>query len=904
MKKPVPAPIGALCLAFVCSGCVAPPTPSDRDASHEREIETEFPNQAALWRLDRYRSADGSIPERAWQRALEQRRAVVEARALAPESSAGVSSLAWTSRGPANVAGRARSIVIDPRNTQHIWVGSVSGGLWRSQDGGATWSLVDDWWSNLSVPTVAMDPNDPDVLYVGTGEGFYSLAHLSRNLSHFVRGAGILKSTDGGTTWTHLAQTTSWQHVTRIAVSPLDPNVVLASRRPGGIARSADGGLTWTDVATGDFSYQVLFDPNDGNRAVAHIAPTSALAHGVLTSSDGGQTWQPAASGLTSVAGEDSRIELAYAPSSPGVVYASCGANGGRIWRSADGGTTWVQRSDASSTTGVRYYYDGFWVDPTNENVLVVSSVYTYRSTDGGRTVTQISGGYIMTTDPHPDVHAVVADPNYDGASNRRVYLATDGGLHVTDDILTVNSAAGWRDLDDTMRSTQFYGAAGHATGDTLVGGTQDNGTLRVQGSSPFANLTFGGDGGQVQIDPTNPSYVYGEYQYLGVHRSSNGGASSRAITSGLGDFGSGNSNFISPLRLDPNEPRRLYAGGRSLWRTTNARNVSVGWTSVKNDVGSLISAIAITPGNPNVVYTGHNDGRLYRTTNATVSSPSWTALDDNAGADPLPNRVLTRLVVDALAPNTVYATFGGFASDNVWRSLDAGNTWQPRLGTAPFTLPDAPVYGLAIHPDDSNALYVATEVGVFTSDDAGLHWTTTNAGPANVVCEEITFMHGNVRRLVLATLGRGLWTADVVRPMATPFGSACAGQASPPRLDVDARAPARIGRTMTFLGTNLAIGPPSATLILGLSNQTWAGFTLPLALDPLGMTGCQQLVSLDITLSSGISPAGDTHWNLPLPDDHNLLGLRFFAQILAIDPGANAVGLVVSPGLEIGIGW
>ncbi len=273
----------------------------------------EYPNSAALWRLERYLDEHDTIPLRAWQTAQQAREANLAAAAALPDNG-GVSPLAWTQRGPDNVAGRARSIAIDPGNSQRIWVGAVSGGLWKSENGGATWALIDDWWSNLSVGCVTLDPQNADVIYVGTGEGFYSLAHLERSVSHFVRGAGVLKSTDGGVSWTQLPNTATWQHTTRIAISPANSNLLLASRRPGGIARSTDGGQTWNDVTNGividQFSWQVLFDPNDGTRAVAHLAPGSVASHGVITSIDAGLTWQSAASGLASVAGESSRIEL------------------------------------------------------------------------------------------------------------------------------------------------------------------------------------------------------------------------------------------------------------------------------------------------------------------------------------------------------------------------------------------------------------------------------------------------------------------------------------------------------------------------------------------------------------------------------------------------------------------
>ena len=877
---------------------VACSTNVERD--RQEAIETDAPDDAAAWRIRRYADEQGRIPERAWQNALEERARTVAASAIMP-TAGGIGRAAWVERGPGNVAGRSRSLVIDPRDSRRMFTGSVAGGLWRSTDTGTTWTEVDDWWSNLAVSCVTLDPGNPDVMYVGTGEGFYSLAHLVRSFSHFVRGAGVMKSVDGGQTWVQLPATAIWQHTTRIAVSPSNSQILLASRRPGGIARSSDGGQTWVDVAVGEQSFQVAFDPNDGNRAVAHFSSTGPLVHGVITSIDAGLTWQPALSGLASLSGEDARIELCYARSSSNVVYASVGIGGGKIWRSADGGRNWVQRT-TSGSTGASRYYNAFWVDPTNENLMVIGGVHTHRSTDGGQSISQISNGYIMTVEPHPDVHFAVEDPGYDGTTNRRVYLTTDGGVHVADDILAAGSGTGWRHLDATMVSTMFYGASGNGPTDVIVGGTQDNGTLRVVGGSQTANLDYGGDGGQVQIDPTNANYVYGEYQYLGVHRSTNGGASASRITSGLSEANSSGANFIAPLRLDPNNARRLYAGGLRLWRTSDARASNVGWAAVKPSTGSLISAIAIAPGLADRVLVAHNDGRLYRSTNATVSSPTWTAIDDNGANDPLPDRVVTRLVFDPSDPNLAYACFGGFAAGNLWRSQDGGATWQNVTGTAPLALPTAPVYGMTVHPDDSDVLYAATEVGVFASDDGGANWTTSNDGPANVVSEEITFMHGS-RRLLLATLGRGLWTADVSRPTAIAFGTACGG-VSTPLLAVDPLAPARLGQVLILQASGLANTSPTAALLIGVSDTVWNGTALPLALAPLGMQGCTLFVSIEHSLSATITANGTSYWPLPLPGERTLFGAHLYFQALAPDPTANPAGLALSQALDVTLGW
>src|SRR5262245_27965188 len=367
-----------VCLLLLAACSAPPPAPPPKPPA-------DYPNAAALWRLQRYLDGRGNIPPRAWETALQTRAANVAAVAALPDAG-GISPLAWTQRGPDNVAGRSRSIAIDPANPQRIWVGAVSGGLWKSENGGASWAQVDDWWNNLSCGCVVIDPHDSNVMYVGTGEGHYSLGHLARSVSHFVRGAGVMKSIDRGVTWTQLANTATWQHTTRIAVSPLNPNILLASRRPGGVARSTDGGQTWTDATAGlvtdPFSYQVVFDPNDATRAVAHLAPGNCASHHVIRSTDGGLTWQFAASGLASIPGEFSRIEATDARWSAGMVWASGAASGGKVWRSTDAGANWTQRTQASADLGTSYYYDGLWVDPTDGNHVVASGVSIWRSTD------------------------------------------------------------------------------------------------------------------------------------------------------------------------------------------------------------------------------------------------------------------------------------------------------------------------------------------------------------------------------------------------------------------------------------------------------------------------------------------------------------------------------------------
>jgi hypothetical protein len=644
----------------------------------------------------------------------------------------------------------------------------------------------------------------------------------------------------------------------------------------------------------------VLFDPADGSKALAHVVDATLAVHDVVRSVDGGATWSNAQSGLVGVAGYDARVELCYARSAPGVVYASCGASGGKVWRSADGGANWVQRT-TSSQTGVTWYFNGFWVDPTNENVMVAAGLHVWRSTDGGVSFARITDGYIMTVDPHLDVHAVAADPDYNGTTRRRVYVTTDGGLHVADDVLAAGQGTGWRDLDNGLRSAQYYGAAGHASAGILVGGLQDNGTQRLLGAATNSTMAFGGDGGQVQIDPGNASYVYGEYVWAQVHRSTNGGSSSSYVYGNISEITATTTNFVAPLALDPNSSVRLWVGASSLWRTNNARAASVSWSAVKPPVGSKISAVAVAPGDANAVWVGHNDGRVFRTANATAATPSWTAVDDNGAFDPLPDRYVTRIAIDPADHRIVWLTFGGFAGGNVQVTRDRGATWSDQSGVAPRRLPDAPVNCVVLHPDDGNVVYVGTEVGIFASDDAGAHWSANNDGPASVSTEQVSFVIGS-RTLLAATLGRGLWTCDVRRPAATAFGAPCAGHATPPALGVDPLAPASIGRQMDWVGSSL-LPNALAFLVLGFSDAVWSGGPLPYDLGPVGMPGCPLLLSPDAALLAFADGGGALRVGLRLPAAPNLIGMALFGQLFAQDAALNATGFAVSAGVRAVLG-
>lgn len=849
---------------------------------------TGGPDKAMEWRLLRWRDENGVFDPTSVERAREQRHANAEYHASIDD--AGIGRYGWVEKGPNNIGGRTRSLVINPANTSEMWAGSVGGGVWRSTNSGTSWAPVNDRMSNLAVCSLALVPGTPVTLYAGTGEGIYN--------GDAIAGNGIYKSTDGGATFTRLASTSTWSYVNRIAVSPANPQILLAATRsPGGIYRSTNGGTSWVQVRSATACMQVLFDPNDVNKCVADVYEGGV--HRVVHSTNAGVAWSNAASGLVSQSGLSGRIELCYAPSVANMVYASCGTNGGLIWRSTDGGVNWTQQTTGSGS-GAAWYYNALWVDPTDANFLVTGAYHTYKSVDGGVTLSQISNGYINTSQPHPDCHGYIADPGFNGTTNRRVYAVNDGGIYTAADIRSATMSTGWSRREQSYRASQFYGAAGDGATGRITGGTQDNGHLTIQNGSTTASLTFGGDGGFAAIDWQNPNYIYGEYVNAQVHRSTNGGTSASYIDGGISEAGSA-ANFIAPILLDPNDPRRLLVGAASLWRTNDARAASVAWTSIKPSVGSNIAAIAVAQGNAAVIWIGHNDGRIYKTANGTAAAPTWTAVDDNGALDPLPNRYLTRLAIDPTNNNVVWATFGGFASGNVRVTRDGGATWNDASGTGARRLPDVPVNCIVLHPDDPNVLYAGTEVGVFASDDAGAHWSANNDGPNQAPVEQVVFEQGS-RKLIAATLGRGLWTCLVQRPSVTAFGTACAGHTTPPVVDLDPLAPARIGQTMRWTGSNL-LGNAFGFLAIGLSDTAWSGGSLPTDLGFVGMPGCPLQVSPDVTSLAFADASGNAQVLVGLPASTGLIGTVLFGQWLAQDPPRNAAGFAVSAGLRVVVG-
>jgi len=805
--------------------------------SDGKEIDTDRldqPDEGLTFRLLQLRDENGKIPADGPQKArqhMDMMRASQIAKARASgkdpnrEEVAGIEPGAWAWLGPGNVGGRIRSIVIDPNNANNLLVGSVSGGIWRSTDTGNSWQPVDDFMANLAVSTMVRNPNNANIIYAGTGEGF--AANLNSDGLGFspdgTRGLGVFQSTDGGNTWTQLASTNPgtpaicaaaggacpWSFVNRLAISP-DASTILAGTASG-IWRSTDAGVSWTQGAGfGGVVFDIDFDPSNSQLAVA-----GGSAGAAAFSTDGGVNWTQAITGL------GGRVELAYAPSNPSIVYASVDQNQGDVYRSSDGGQTYSQVNTGNNLLARQGNYGNIiWVNPQDPTFVIVGGVVLWRSTDSGTNFTQISTGTQNADSAHPDHHMIVASAGFNNASDKSVYFANDGGIHRADDVSTVSQTNGWTHRNNNLGITQFYGGAVSANG-TIFGGTQDNGSVKVVPTPniipPYDPQTWstivGGDGGYVAADPADANFLYSEYTYLAIQRSTDGGGSARyiycnpemtvpaGVCTGTGILDAFNgANFISPFILDPNDPNTMLAGGLSLWRSNDIKAAGLPtWTVAKTPNPTIpppppppaptptpaqnpISAIAVANGNSDFIVVGHNDGQIFLSQNGTNSSPNWTSITPPVIPPPNFARFVTRLAIDiSKSPNWIYATLGGFSDGNVIRTEDLGATWTDVSGNGTTSLPNVPVRSIVINPAVSENLYVGTEVGIFASEDAGATWQLPQGGPANVSVDELFWFQGD---LVAATHGRGIYKTHVpvvdTTKCSVDIGLSCRGTTCP----------------------------------------------------------------------------------------------------------------------------
>ena len=743
-----------------------------------KSTDRDFIRKRIRWFHDQRAFPNQSIPPGIRQAAVQARDSKV---ALEAEMRGGLSSSsaatgpvepAWTLIGPRPVsgtdAGRVTSLAIDPVNPKVLYLGGAEGGVWKSIDGGVTWKPLTDSQASLAIGSIALDPSNHNTIYAGTGEENFS------GDSYY--GAGILKSTDAGLTWTRVAGGFSGgpcggEWIGAIAVHPSNGKIVLAGVEgcyfgSGGVYRSTDGGTTWTQVLAknGWDATAIIFDHTNGNLAYAGL-----YGGGVYKSTDAGKTWNPAngtGSGALPTANVG-RMALAMAASNTSILYAAIADTSNSnllgMYKTVDGGASWTLLTNTPNFCVGQCWYDiVVAVSPVNPNFVVAGGTSNYV---GGHTVTtSVDGGMTWVDESagvHTDSHALAFTPN-----GSILFIGTDGGVWTTAD-----PGAGqvtWADLNNTLAITEFYPGLSMDQGNvnhTYIG-TQDNGTEKYTGSQNWGWVTCG-DGGATGIDYLVPSIVYANCIGLSLLKSTDDGAIWSNATTG---FVSGDRTaWVPPLVMDPVHHNTLYFGSYRVYQTTNGAG---NWSPISGDLSGnatygILNTIAVAPTDPNTVYTGSNYSKVYVTHNALAATGAvnWTDVTTSS----LPNRNVTWIAVDPTSASIAYAGYSGFTGypdklGHIFRTTNAGTSWTDISSD----LPNTPVDAILVDPDEPSTIFIGTDIGAFYTTNTGGSWSPLGTGLPNVVVTGLG-LHENSRTLRASTHGRSAWDLNVTTLLPIP---------------------------------------------------------------------------------------------------------------------------------------
>lgn len=677
-----------------------------------------------VWFYGRRVDESGYVPTGArWQAYLDQQEIIRQNEAEVRTTPV------WSNHGPYNIAGRCQPIAFDPTNHNRMLLGSASGGLWETLDAGASWEPVDDNLPTLAVGAIAWDPNDANIVYIGTGEG--------NNNADAIFGVGVLQSTDAGLTWAPFGTGLEWQigdgkAVNKLVINPSNGTIIAATTV--GIMRYAGGAWTQTLSGVGTGLIKHPTDPNMWYCALGRSSPSSA--NGVYQSTDDGLTWTKQTNGLPT---SHARIDISMCTAQPQVIFAGISDPGGSmlgIYKTTDGGAVWSLAYNGGNHYAQQGWYDlVIAVDPTNPNKVYSGGLDIYASTDGGTTFSQRTHWNANVGTPqyvHADQHGWAFHPD----DPTHVYAACDGGIFTSTD-----SGVNWEEISTGLSTMQFYDIdTAQSNIDIAAGGSQDNGSNVYSGSTDWMRA-LGGDGFHCNIDYAKPDTMYMELYYGSHYRTYNGGLTMQGINSG---FGGEAGAWDTPVHLDYGNTAIVYTAHRKIWKSTNRGS---GWVAKTAALPGSGVAIAQSPSDVNYLYTGMNAVRnIHRSTDR---GETWTQVS----ATGLPNRSLTRLRVHPTTPTTVFATYSGFSVDNVWKSTNSGDTWTSIGGN----LPALPVNAIEIDPQDANIIYVGTDLGVWRTEDGGTLWLPYGQGLPNVVVADLRIQKAQ-RILRAGTYGRGLW--------------------------------------------------------------------------------------------------------------------------------------------------
>jgi len=707
---------------------------------------------------------DGKVDMKAYKTAFKQQRQAVQAKNTADETAN------WAAIGPKNIGGRTLCLAFHPIDNNIIWAGSASGGIWKTETGGVgieAWQMIETGFPVLGVAAIAVANNNPNVMYIGTGEVYNyqnSMPAITIRARRGSYGIGILKSEDGGETW---VKSLDWDYsdltgVQDVKIDPIDNNIVYAATTEG-LYKTIDGGENWSVILDMPMIVQIEFHPENNQQLYVSVGNQSFpdTGRGIYRTIDAGENFEYLDTGFPTFFSGKTHFDISKQNPDNIIVTVGNLTESQGLYYSDNGGDNWYLANTDDVAKYQGWYSHDVAYNPDNEDEITFVGIDVWQgyANNNFSTLQQRTWWYYWYLDGAPPIGGPEGPPNFIHGdvhavywlSDDLIYFASDGGIY-----RSLDGGQTFEACNGFYQTTQFYANVGISptNPDLIIGGMQDNATAIYRPNMAWYRV-IGGDGHSASWHPTDENIVIASVQNLRIFRANDGGFSFYEITPPL----AANETVVrvAPFEFDAKDPNIFYTASNKLWKMDLGTE---NWETLNE--GEPIDGLnpVLTLGLPN-----NSQQAIYLSTAPNWEPPSKIFVSTDFGesfediTQGLPDRLFLDIAVLPDEPSTAYVVLGGFGSDHVYKTTDFGQTWESKS----TGLPNVPTSTIAIDPDEPNNIYIGNDLGMYFSDDAGETWQTFTEGmPNNSMIMSVNINHSD-RKMVVATHGHGMYLGDLV---------------------------------------------------------------------------------------------------------------------------------------------